>query len=41
LELDYIIAQIYVVFDGVVSLRYGQAGALSKAVEEVLTALRR
>jgi hypothetical protein len=40
LEHDHV-TQIYVVLDGDVSLRYGPVGALSKAVEEVLTALRR
>ncbi len=41
LELDRVLAQIYVVFDGDATLRYGQVGAMPKAVEEVLTALKR
>ena len=41
LELDRVLAQIYVVFDGDATLRYGQVGAMTKSVEEVLTALKR
>jgi hypothetical protein len=41
LERNRVLAQIYVVFDGDATLGYGQVGAMPKAVEEVLTALKR